>query len=94
MGTVNATDSRIFWYPLYITPAIWLLFGIVSLISLKFSWLLIVAVAMALNTANVVGYTKCQQDAQKKNKNATNPVRDSMTSMLTKTLVKNATSLI
>ena len=92
MGTVNAFDSRVFWYPLYIAPIIWVLLGFISILSPQ--WLLIVAVAIALNTANVIGYTKCQQDAQKRNRNATNPVRDSVTSMLTGALVQNAKNLV
>jgi len=93
-GQVNATDSRIFWYSLYIVPAIWVLFAIVSIIKLEFSWLMVVAVALVLNTANLIGYRKCQQDATKKAKgNASfNPLSDSVSNILKNTLVQNAKS--
>jgi len=48
-----------------------------------------------LNFANVIGYTRCQRDAKKKQKNAANnPVSDSISSILTQTIVERAKSLI
>jgi len=61
--TINRTDSFWFWSTLWATPAVWLLFGIGALIGFNFSYLLIVAVALALSGANVLGYWKCQKDA-------------------------------
>ncbi|KAJ3220378.1 Golgi apparatus membrane protein TVP23 A [Dinochytrium kinnereticum] len=63
---VNQTDSRIFWVALYTTPAIWGLFGIGALLKFSFSWLIVVIVAIVLNMANVIGYTKCEKDARQK----------------------------
>ena len=62
----NAFDSRIFWYSLYITPVVWVLFAIIALIQLSFTWLLIVAVAVMLSVANAIGYVRCQRDAARK----------------------------
>jgi hypothetical protein len=42
------------------------LLAFIALIKLNFTWLLIVAVAMSLSIANVIGYTKCEKDAKKK----------------------------
>jgi len=61
--TVNKTDSFWFWSTLWATPVVWVVFGVAALFSLSFSYLLIVAVALALSGANVVGYWKCQKDA-------------------------------
>ncbi|CAG8548860.1 17379_t:CDS:2 [Cetraspora pellucida] len=61
---VNQTDSRIFWTSLYLTVVIWIFLAIFVLF--KPSWLLIVAVAITLNLANVVGYTQCDKDAKRK----------------------------
>ncbi|RIA97651.1 hypothetical protein C1645_686719 [Glomus cerebriforme] len=61
---VNPIDSRIFWISLYVTLVIWLFLAFLTL--LKPEWLLIVAVAITLNVANVVGYTQCDKDAKKK----------------------------
>jgi hypothetical protein len=63
---VHPSDSFMFWSALYITPIVWIVFGIGALSGLRFQWLLIVAVAIVLSGANVVGYWKCQRDAGKK----------------------------
>lgn len=62
----NAADTRLFWWTLYGTPALWALFAFSCIITLKFSWLIIVGVALALNMANVYGYTQCDKDAKKR----------------------------
>ncbi|CAG8650522.1 1041_t:CDS:2 [Racocetra persica] len=61
---VNQTDSRIFWTSLYLSVVIWILLAFFVLI--QPSWLLIVAVAITLNLANVIGYTQCDKDAKRK----------------------------
>jgi len=61
---VNPIDSRIFWISLYVTIVVWLFLAFFTLFDPK--WLLIVAVALTLNAANVVGYTQCDKDAKKK----------------------------
>jgi hypothetical protein len=53
----------VFWYSLYLTPAVWLLFALVAILQFSFTWLLIVAVAVTLSIANAVGYQRCQRDA-------------------------------
>lgn len=47
-------------------PAIWTVFGILCILTFKLTWLVIVAVALALNMANVIGYTQCDKDAKQK----------------------------
>ncbi|KAF9984102.1 hypothetical protein BGZ65_000987 [Modicella reniformis] len=63
---LNPVDSRLFWTGLYVAPAIWVLFGILCILTFEPTWLLIVAVALALNFANVIGYTQCDKDAKQK----------------------------
>eukprot|EP00126_Sphaerothecum_destruens_P010589 Sdes_comp20781_c0_seq1m16863 len=58
-------DSRLFWYSLYITPVLWAFFAFISLLSARISWLSICIIGLVLNLANVVGYSKCEKDAQK-----------------------------
>ena len=65
-SVTNSFDSRVFWYALYLTPVVWTLLGIIALIKLSFTWLLMVAVALALSIANTVGYLRCQRDAARK----------------------------
>ena len=60
---INSTDSFWFWSALWATPVVWLVFGVAALFGLNFSYLLIVAVALTLSGANVLGYWKCQKDA-------------------------------
>ena len=59
-----------FWYALYLTPLVWALLGLICIIKLSFSWLLVVAVALALNIANAIGYIRCQRDAAAKRRAA------------------------
>ena len=62
---VNVNDAFLFWTALYINPCIWILLGLYAIFS---SWqsLLIVAVAVTLGVTNVIGYWRCQSDAQAK----------------------------
>lgn len=66
---VSTADSRFFWTALSVTPAIWLVLGIVFT-GLQIKWLLIVIVALVLSTANLIGYWKCQGDASEKLRSA------------------------
>jgi len=60
---VNPNDSFIFWSALYLTPLVWVLLGMGAVFTLSVQPLLIVAVALMLSGANIVGYWKCQKDA-------------------------------
>ena len=62
----NPIDSRLFWWSLYLYPALWTLLGIVAVLRLQFAWLIVVGMAVTLNGTNLVGYTKCDKDARKK----------------------------
>lgn len=56
-------DSTVFWVGLLAPAAMWALFALGALLRLNFEWLLIVAVALGLNGANVVGYLRCRKGA-------------------------------
>lgn len=62
-NTLNVTDGRIFWWSLYLTPAVWVLLGVVCVLKFNLSYLLLVVVALVLSSANIVGYYKCSKDA-------------------------------
>jgi hypothetical protein len=51
----------VFWIAIYGTVFLWVIFALSSIFSLSLRWLLVVAIALSLNIANVVGYTKCQK---------------------------------
>lgn len=63
---LNPTDSRIFWTALYVSPILWTVFAIVSIIKFNPQWLALVAVSLTLSTVNLVGYMKCDRDAKAK----------------------------
>lgn len=62
----NPIDYRLFWWSLYLYPAIWVGLAFVSLLRLNFSWLIVTGMAIVLCGTNLVGYTKCDKDARKK----------------------------
>lgn len=55
----NPADSGVFWTTLYAYTVVWAVFAVLQL--LHPSWLCITLVALALNGANVAGYTKCDK---------------------------------
>jgi hypothetical protein len=59
------SDSTLFWSAMVASSLLWALFAVSAALSLKFSWLLIVGIAMSLNCSNLVGYFKCRKDAAK-----------------------------
>ena len=63
---VNQTDSRVFWGALYVAPAVWTLFAVLCVLRLQFSWFLVTLVAIAMSSANLAGYSKCEKDAKNK----------------------------
>lgn len=60
----NPSDSRLFWSSLYGFTVIWALLGVVAVLRFNFSWLLVVAFALTLNITNLLGYLKCDREAQ------------------------------
>lgn len=57
---INAAEARIFWLALVLCPFLWSILFIVGLFTFEFEWLLIVCIAIALNSANLYGYIKCK----------------------------------
>ncbi|KAL3139733.1 hypothetical protein ABBQ38_004038 [Trebouxia sp. C0009 RCD-2024] len=77
---INKKDSACFWWSLYIMPVAWLALGIIALVKVSVDYLLVIAVALVLNSANVVGYTKCSKQASGQLRDM---ARNAMTSGLT-----------
>lgn len=65
LETLNKKDAWAFWWSLYITPVFWVALGLVAILKFNFDYLLVVSIALVLNGANIVGYTKCRKDAKK-----------------------------
>lgn len=66
MNEVNPNDSRVFWFGLYAPVGAWGGLLVIDLLKFNLQWLVVVAAALAMSMANVVGYTKCSSDAKKK----------------------------
>jgi hypothetical protein len=62
----NKFDATWFWTVLYATPVIWTGFFITGLLKWNFGWLITVAFAIALSSANVYGYWHCSNDQKAK----------------------------
>ncbi|XP_011347615.1 uncharacterized Golgi apparatus membrane protein-like protein CG5021 isoform X2 [Ooceraea biroi] len=57
---INAAEARIFWLALILCPLFWSILFIAALFTFKFKWLLLVSIAIVLNSANLYGYVKCK----------------------------------
>lgn len=66
---LNVIDGRIFWWTLYASPVIWILLGIVCILKMNISYLIMVVIALVLNSANIIGYYKCNKDATEQIRN-------------------------
>lgn len=62
-GKTNNNEIRVFWLGLLLFPVLWCFFFLVAFLGLKFKWLLVVMIALALNFANLYGYVKCKYGA-------------------------------
>lgn len=69
MAEVSPFDSKMFWGALYLTPLIWAVFLVLGLLRLKFEYVPIMAAALMLSGANLMGYVKCSNSAQEKVRN-------------------------
>jgi hypothetical protein len=66
---ISAFDSRIFWGGIYAAPVAWGILLVLAILRLKLEWLPLVGAALAMATANIVGYSKCSSSAQERMKN-------------------------
>lgn len=60
----NATDRKMFWMALYGFTGIWTFLGIVAVLRFNFSWLVVVGLALTMQITNLMGYLKCDREAQ------------------------------
>ncbi|KAA6424454.1 MAG: Golgi apparatus membrane ECHIDNA-like [Trebouxia sp. A1-2] len=65
---------------LLLQPVVWGVLGIIALVKISVDYLLVIAVAVVLSSANVVGYTKCSKQASAQLRDM---ARNAMTSGLT-----------
>ncbi|XP_033187106.1 putative Golgi apparatus membrane protein-like protein CG5021 isoform X3 [Bombus vancouverensis nearcticus] len=84
---INTTEARIFWLALILCPLLWSMFFVAALFSLKFKWLLLVCIAIVLNSANLYGYVKCKMGNDKNISTATSD-------FLRKQVIQNVASMM
>uniref|UniRef100_A0A7N0TFE6 Golgi apparatus membrane protein TVP23 n=1 Tax=Kalanchoe fedtschenkoi TaxID=63787 RepID=A0A7N0TFE6_KALFE len=65
LARLNKKDSWLFWWTLYLTAALWTLFGVFALVRFEADYCLVVGVCLTLSIANIVGFTRCHKDAKK-----------------------------
>ncbi|CAI4381202.1 CBM_collapsed_G0012470.mRNA.1.CDS.1 [Saccharomyces cerevisiae] len=58
---INAIDSKLFWWSMYVTPVIWGVFAVLCLLRLKIFYLILVIVAMCLTAWNTYGFRCCDR---------------------------------
>jgi len=58
----NNADSRTFWVTTYLTPIIWVIFIIVSILSFSIANVTICLFGFVLSSTNLMGYTKCEKN--------------------------------
>lgn len=63
---IDPTDKRIFWAGLVIGPVVWVTLLLLAIFKFNLQWMLIVAVALALNIANFYGYWLSSSAANRK----------------------------
>lgn len=58
---INPIDSRLFWWSLYASPALWVVFGILCIFQLKFLYLILIVLAVCLTGWNLHGFRDCDK---------------------------------
>ncbi|SCW04300.1 LAFE_0H10506g1_1 [Lachancea fermentati] len=58
---INPIDSRLFWWSTYVTPVVWIVFGVMCLLQFKFLYLILVAMAICLTGWNAYGFRNCDK---------------------------------
>ena len=58
---INPIDSKLFWWSMYLTPVVWMVFGILCLLRLKLFYLLLIVVAICLTGWNTYGFRCCDR---------------------------------
>ncbi|KAL2019219.1 hypothetical protein VTK56DRAFT_9946 [Thermocarpiscus australiensis] len=64
---VNPTDSRFFWIAIYAQPMLWIALAIVAVLTFKFIWLPLVAIALVLTITNSLAFSRCDKFSQASN---------------------------
>lgn len=58
---INPIDSKLFWWSMYLTPAVWFVFAILCILRLKLFYFVLVAVATSMTGWNTYGFRCCDR---------------------------------
>jgi hypothetical protein len=73
---ITAIDSTIFWGAMWLSPILWASLLVIGILKFNVAWLLIVAVALTLNSINLLGFIRCRKGAKQQ-------AQQAMTSLMT-----------
>lgn len=58
---VNDIDSKVFWFWMYLIPAVWGCLGIMAILRFQFLSLILVVIGLALTVTNTMAFTRCDK---------------------------------
>ncbi|KAL2261146.1 hypothetical protein VTK26DRAFT_4642 [Humicola hyalothermophila] len=64
---INPTDSRFFWIAIYAQPLFWIALALVAVLTFKFIWLPLIAIALVLTITNTLAFSRCDKFSQASN---------------------------
>lgn len=64
MAALVPEEKHLFWLTVYLTPVLWVLFAIFSLLKFSLGYLMLCTLGATLGAANVVGFTKSSSEAR------------------------------
>lgn len=73
---ITAIDSTIFWGAMWVSPLLWASLLVIGILKFNVAWLLIVVVALTLNSINLLGFIRCRKGAKQQ-------AQQAMTSLMT-----------
>jgi hypothetical protein len=73
---ITAIDSTIFWGAMWMSPILWASLLVIGVLKFNVAWLLIVVVALTLNSINLLGFIRCRKGAKQQ-------AQQAMTSLMT-----------
>uniref|UniRef100_A0A7S3CSL4 Golgi apparatus membrane protein TVP23 homolog n=1 Tax=Strombidium rassoulzadegani TaxID=1082188 RepID=A0A7S3CSL4_9SPIT len=63
---LNKIDTRVFWTSQYLMGGIWVVFAVVSVLTINISNLTVCVIGAVLSITNTLGYIKCDKNHQNK----------------------------
>lgn len=88
---IHAAESRIFWAALYASPVLWVVLFLIAFFRMRYAWMVLPVIGMALNGANVYGYLRCRYGAAQ---GIQSSISSATTSFMRDQVMKNISSMM